>query len=105
VYETPKVYLSAEVAGGASIAISLDNLGVTALGAATAQMATIASETTLPTGIGGFSSPTTAGTGLAPANIGIAQVVGIWVRRTAANTSALTGDGVTLAVTGDTGSL
>lgn len=104
-YETPAVYLSAEVAGGASIAIAIDNIAASAIGSASAQAAAIASETTTPTGIGAFSSPTTAGTGLALSNLPIAQCRAVWVRRTAANTAALSNDGVTLAVTGDTGSL
>lgn len=99
------VYLSAETAGGASIAIAVDNLAASNIGSASAQAAEIANETTAPTGVGTFSSPTTAGTGLALGNIGTGQCRAIWVRRTAANTSALSNDGVTIAVSGDTGSL
>ena len=42
---------------------------------------------------------------LALGNIPVANVKGFWVRRTAANTSALSNDGVTIAIAGDTGSL
>jgi len=104
-YENPVVYLSSEVAGGASISIAIDNLAASAIGGASAQSATIASETTAPSGVGAFSAPTTSGTGLALSNLAVGNCRGVWVRRTAANTAALTGDGVTLAVTGDTGSL
>lgn len=103
--ESPTVYLSAETAGGASITIAIDNLAASAIGAASAQAAVIGAETTAPSGVGAFSAPTTAGTGLALSNLAVGNCRAVWVRRTAANTAALTGDGVTLAVTGDTGSL
>lgn len=99
------VYLSAETAGGASIAVASDNIAASAPGATAAQAAEIANETTAPTGTSAFSSPTTAGTGVALGNIPAGQVKAFWVRRTAANTAALSNDGVTIAVTGDTGSL
>jgi hypothetical protein len=103
--ENAVVYISAEVAGGASIALATDNIVASAVGSASAQAATIASETTAPTGVSAFSAPTTIGTGLALGTIGVGQVKAFWIRRTAANTAALSGDGVTIAVTGDTGSL
>ena len=105
ILENAVVYLSAEVAGGASIAVAVDSIAASAIGSGSAQAAVIGTETTTPTGVGAFSSPTTIGTGLALGNIGIGQCRAIWIRRTAANTSALSGDGVTIAVTGDTGSL
>jgi hypothetical protein len=96
------VYLSAETAGGASIAIAVDNIAISAKGSASAQMAQIANETTAPTGVSAFSSPTTAGAGLSLGSIPAGQVKGIWVRRTAANSAALDSDGVTIAISGDT---
>lgn len=105
VLENPVVYLSAETAGGASIAVAVDSVAASAKGSAGAQMLQIANETTAPAGPLSFSSPTTIGTGLALSNIPVANVKGIWIRRTAANSSALSADGVTIAVTGDTGSL
>jgi hypothetical protein len=95
------VYLSAEVAGGASIAIAVDNIGPVAKASA-AQGANIATELAAPTGVGAFSSPTTAATGLALGNIAPGQIRRVWVKRSAANTTALDADGVTFAVTGDT---
>lgn len=103
--ENPVVYLSSEVAGGASIAVAADSTATSALGSATAQGLQIASETTAPAGPLTFSSPTTAGSGVALSNIPVGNVKQFWVRRTAANSSALSNDGVTIAVTGDTGSL
>lgn len=105
IYQNAGVYISAETAGGASIALATDNIAASAVGSASAQAAQIATETTTPSGVSAFSSPTTAGTALSLGSIGIGQVKAYWVRRTAANTAALSNDGVTIAVTGDTGSL
>mgnify|MGYP007046557095 CR=1 FL=1 len=57
------VYLSSEVAGGASIAVGADTTAASALGSASAQALEVANETTAPSGVS-FSSPTTAGAGL-----------------------------------------
>lgn len=99
------VYLSAETAGGASIAVAADSTAASALASGSAQALTVANETTAPAGPLTFSSPTTSGAGVSLGNIPAGQVKAFWVRRTAANTAALSGDGVTIAVTGDTGSL
>ena len=98
------VYLSAETAGGASIAIGVDTTAASPIGQAGAQALQIANETTAPAGVT-FSSPTTAGTGLALGTIGVGQCKAFWIRRSAANTAALSSDGVTIAISGDTGSL
>lgn len=104
--ENPVIYISAETAGGASIALAVDNTAASAIGSGSTQMTTIANETTSPgAGAGSFSSPTTSGTGLALGNIAVGNCKGFWIRRSAANTAALSGDGVTIACTGDTGSL
>lgn len=99
------VYLSAETAGGASIAVAADSTATSALGASSAQALQVANETTAPAGPLSFSSPTTAGAGVALGSIPAGQVKAFWVRRTAAASAALSNDGVTIAVTGDTGSL
>lgn len=95
------VYLASEVAGGASIAIAVDSVGPVAKGAAS-QGSSIANETTAPTGVGAFSSPTTAASGLSLGTIAAGQIKRVWVRRTAANSAALDNDGVSFAVAGDT---
>lgn len=101
------MYLSAEVAGGASIALAVDTTAASAVGAGTAQALTATTETApgSPVTSLSYSSPTTSGTGLSLGTIGTGQVKAIWVRRTASNSAALSNDGVTIAVTGDTGSL
>lgn len=96
-----KVYLSAEVAGGASTAIGVDPSAASAVGAASAQAVTVASDTTAPAGVT-FSAPTTAGAALSLGDIGPGQVKAFWVRRTAANSAPVASDGVTFTVFGDT---
>jgi hypothetical protein len=100
------VYISSDDGLGASIAIGVDTTAQTAVGAAsgTPQLVTIANSTTAPAGVT-FSAPTTAAGGIALGTINFGNVRGFWVRRTAANTAARSGDTVTLAVSGDTGSL
>lgn len=102
--ENAVVYLSAETAGGATIAVGADTTAASAIGSGSAQALTIANETTAPAGVS-FSSPTTSAAGVSLGNIPPGQCKAFWVRRTAANTAALSSDGVTIAVTGDTGSL
>jgi hypothetical protein len=96
------IWLSAEVANGASIAIATDNIAASAIGSGSAQAAVIGNETTAPSGVSAFSSPTTFGTGLSLGTIGAGQCKAFWVRRTAANNAALNNDGVTFTVQGDT---
>lgn len=100
-------YLAAEVAGGASIAIAVDTTAASAVGSASAQALTGTTETAPGASVTGlsYSSPTTSAAGIALGNIPAGSVKAIWVRRTAANSAALSVDGVTIAVTGDTGSL
>jgi len=96
----PVAWLSAEVAGGAVAAISVDTTAASAVASGSTQMKTIVDENTAPA-TQSFSSPTTKGTGLALGDLPNGQVKGIWVRRTAANTAAVSNDGVTVRVEGD----
>ena len=100
--QSPKVWLASEVSGGASIAIAIDDVAASAIGSASAQAAEIANETTTPTGVGAFSSPTTKGAGLSLGNLAPGECRAVWVRRTAGNNAALNNDGVTIRVEGDT---
>lgn len=104
IYENAVIWISAETAGGANIAIGADTTASSAVGSASAQAVTIANEDTAPAGIT-FTSPTTKATGVSLGNIGTASVKAFWVRRTATNSAALSADGVTLSIAGDTGSL
>jgi hypothetical protein len=96
------VWLSAEVAGGANAAIAVDNVAASVIGATAAQADQIVNETTAPSAVSAFSSPTTKAAGLALGNIAPGQCRAIWVRRTATNSAALNNDGVTVRVEGDT---
>lgn len=100
-YLDPKVWISAEVAGGASVAIGLDTTSGTAIGSASAQASEIATESDAPSGVS-FSSPTNKATGLSLGNLQAGYCRAVWVRRTAANTTAKDNDGATIAVEGDT---
>lgn len=99
--ENAVVWLSAEVAGGASVAIAVDGTAASAIGSASAQADEVADESTAPTGEA-FSSPTTKGTGLSVGNLPAGQCRAIWIRRTAAATGAVDNDGATIRVEGDT---
>lgn len=97
------LWLSSETAGGAAAAIAIDDIAVSAKGAAGAQADEIADENTAPgAGVGSFSSPTTKATGLALGTIAAGSVKAFWVKRTAANSAALDLDGVLFSVAGDT---
>jgi hypothetical protein len=100
-WENVVVWLSAEVAGGAVAAISVDTTAASAVGSASAQAKEVVDESTAPA-TQTFTAPTTKGTGLSIGNLTAGQVRAIWIRRTAANTSALNNDGVTIRCEGDT---
>lgn len=100
-WQSPVVWLSSEVAGGANAAIAIDGTAASAANSASAQAETVANESTAPSGET-FSSPTTKGTGLALGNLVAGNVRAIWVRRTATNSAAQNADGVTIRVEGDT---
>jgi hypothetical protein len=95
---TATIAILSQTAGGGTIDIATDNIGPVAKGSASAQAATIANETTAPTGVSAFGAGPLALGDLAPG-----QVKGVWLRRTVtAGASALNPDGVILRVTGDT---
>lgn len=92
------IAVQSETAGGGTITIATDNIGPVTKGSASAQAATIANETTAPTGVSAFGSGPLALGDLAPG-----QVKGVWLKRVVtAGASALNPDGVVLRVTGDT---
>jgi hypothetical protein len=92
-----RIFISAEVSGGAAAAIGVDTTAASAIGSASAQAVDIANETTAPSGIS-FSSPTTYSGGVQMGDIPAGQCRAYWVRRTAANTAAVDADGVTIRV-------
>lgn len=96
-----KVWLFSEVAGGASAAIALDGTGIVDFNAVGAQAERVANELTPPAGEV-FTAPTTKAAGLNVGDLAPGKAIAVWVRRTAANTSAVDNDGVTIKVEGDT---
>jgi hypothetical protein len=104
IYENVVIWISAEVGGGANVAIGPDTTAASAIGSASAQAVQVADENSAPGGIT-FTSPTTKATGIVMGNIGIGQCKAFWIRRTATNSAALSADGVTFSIAGDTGSL
>lgn len=102
-WESVVAWLSAEVAGGASAAIAVDNIAASAIGSASAQAYEAATESTDPSAsVGSWSTATSKATGVSIGNIPAGQCRAVWVRRTAANTVAVDADGVTISFSGDT---
>lgn len=99
--ESAVIWLSAEVSGGAAIAIAVDGVAASAIGASDAQADLVANESTAPSGES-FSSPTSKGTGLALGTIPAGYCRGIWVERKCANTAPKNNDGCTFTIEGDT---
>lgn len=100
-WQTPVIWLSAEVAGGADIAIAVDGVAASAIGDASAQADEVANESTAPSGES-FSAPTSKGTGLSLGTINAGYCKAVWVRRTCAASAAKNNDGATFTVEGDT---
>jgi hypothetical protein len=90
-----KVYVSAETAGGAALAIAIADEAVDVT------IETIADEDTAPSGPT-FSTPTTEGAALSIGDLAPGESRGLWLRRTAANTGAVSNDGATLTFIFDT---
>jgi len=99
-WTSPVLWLSAETAGGASLALGVDTTAASALAATAAQALTVANRTTAPTGVT-FTAPTTKATGIALGNIPAGSVRAFWVRLTTANSAAATADGGTWRTEGD----
>lgn len=103
-WQAVKLWINSETAGGASTAIALAAEGVVNYnqGSGTGvQIQRIANETTAPATVT-FSAPTTKGAGLSIGDMAPDKVIGVWVRRTAANTAALDLDGAVFKAEGDT---
>jgi hypothetical protein len=99
---SPVVWIFAETAGGASVALSVDTTVASAKGSASAQAKQVVDENTAPASQTFVTTPISKATGLALGDLPAGQVRGIWIRRTAANSAALDNDGYTLRVEGDT---
>ena len=89
------VYVSAETTGGAALAIAIADEAIDAT------IETIADEDTAPSGPS-FTTPTTTGAALLIGDLDPGESRGLWIRRTAANNSAIDADGATLTFFCDT---
>jgi hypothetical protein len=91
------VTFSGEVAGGGATTMTLDNIAAGAANGAGALSATIASDTTAPTGVGTFAT-----TQLSIGTLAAGQAKAFWLKRVVgASTGPLVGDGFTITVGGD----
>jgi hypothetical protein len=95
------VYIYSEVSGGTSVAIGIDTTEAKPIGSSSAQALEVLNESTAPSGVS-FSSPTTLSAALSLGNIPAGYCRALWVRRTAANTTAVAADGCVLRVSGGT---
>ena len=100
-WQSVVVWLSAEVAGGANVAIGIDTNAATVNNSGPAQALEVVDESTAPGGVS-FSSPTTKPTGLSVGNLAAGYCRAIWVRRSATASAALNNDGATIRCEGDT---
>lgn len=103
--ENAVVFLTADVPGGANIALGVDPTPASAIGAASAQAVAIANETTLPAGVTFVTTAVSAATGVALGTIDPGFCRAFWVLRAATNSAAKSGDGGTINVAGESGSL
>lgn len=96
------VYIDSQVSGGAVVTIGVDTTAASAIGSASTQAVTIANEDTAPSGVTFFNTAISRATGLAMGDINPGFCKGVWIKRETANTIAMSADGVTVAVSGDT---
>jgi hypothetical protein len=99
-FDNVKVFIAAETGGGANIAIGVDPTAASAIASAGAQAVEVANEDTAPAGVT-FTSPTTLGAAIVLGNIPVGQCKALWVRRAATNSGAISADGGTLRVQGE----
>lgn len=94
------LWVASEIAGGASMAISIDATPTSPVGQSAAQAKQVANEDTAPASQS-FSAPTTKAAALALGDIPAGSCRAVWVRRTTVNSTALDPDGGTLRLAGD----
>lgn len=94
--ENVRIFLTDTTDPGTTFAIALDGAGVNGVAEGP-----VANENTAPTGEV-FSSPTTDGTGLNPANVPAGQAVPIWIRRVVTAATGASDDTFTISVAFDT---
>jgi hypothetical protein len=95
-----RAWIGSEIAGGASAAISVDTTAALPAASTTAQAKSVATENTAPA-TQTFTAPSTKAAGLLLGDLLAGYCRGIWVRRSALNSTALELDGLDLRVGGD----
>lgn len=102
------VWISADTAGGAGVALGVDPAAASAIGSGSQQASISANENTAPTPTVTFTNYAAGSAidvkarGLTVGDLAPGQCRAIWVRRSAANTAALNADGCTIRCEGDT---
>ena len=99
-YQGVVVWVSAQVSGGADVAIGLDITAPSGISSASAQAVSITNEKVAPSAVT-FTTPTTEGAGLAIGDLLPGECKAIWIKRTPANTVAVSNDGATFSFSGD----
>ena len=94
-------WISAEVSGGADVYVGVDPAVASPIGQASSQAAISTTELVAPAGVN-FSKPVTKAGGIALGDIPPGKCRALWIKRSANNTPAVSNDGATLRVEGDT---
>jgi hypothetical protein len=100
--QNARVWVSADVAGGATAAIAVDPTATSDIGSTSDQAVTIADKNTAPAGVGPFTEPMDPASALPLGDLGPGQCHAFWVRRVATNSGAMDADGATFRIDGDT---
>lgn len=101
-YQNVVCWIDSQVSGGADVAIAVDTTAPSAIGSSTAQALTVASSTTAPAGLTFSTTAINKATGLSIGNVPAGSCAAVWLRRTANNSAALSNDGATIGLSGDT---
>ena len=96
-----KVWLPSQVAGGADVTVAVDSTPKSTLTDSVAQALEVTDQNTAPAGLT-FAAAATLGAALSLGNLAPGEVRAFWLRREPQNTAAMSGDGVTIRVTGET---
>ena len=96
-----KVWIPSQVSGGADVTIAVDSTAKSNLTDSAAQALEVSDENTAPAGLT-FTAAASLGAALSLGNLLPGEVRAFWLRREPQNTAAMTGDGVTVRVTGET---
>ena len=90
-----KLWVS-QIDGGAGAAIAHDLAGAVAYNLGTAQADDIVDESTAPSPALSWSTVSSRSTGLTVPTLAANQCIGVWIKRTAANSDAMSNDGASL---------